>query len=157
VYDPDVPEPHFTVEATRDAVRVLYDTCRASRAVAQRMSRATEIKTTLLRPSIPTPEAADDPTLPPLRVNVATDLILLDTSWHCRVPVYLPVTLGRGRYMAQAFPDSDLTGTDTGVDFGKLMNLYYDLVVAYVLIEPGDLVRARETPWPNDSEGLDTL
>lgn len=156
VYDPDVPEPAFTVQATRDAIRVLYNTCRASRAVAQRISRATEIKTALLRATLPNPEAGGGPSLPPIRVNVAADPIVAHPSWHHRVPVYLPVALGRPCYMALEFSNQDLA-KNIGVDFENLMKMYYDLLVAYVLIEPRDLSIVRETSWPDDAEAVEAL
>lgn len=157
VYNADIPEPPFSVQATRDAIKILYNTCRASRAVAQRISSATEIKTALLRPTLLDPETGDGPSLPPLRVNVVTDLIVLDPSWYHHVPGYLPVALGRARNMALGFLDPGLAGINMRDVFGRLMKMYYDLVVAYVLIEPKDLLIARETSWPDNAEAVATM
>lgn len=157
VYDPDVAEPEFMFQATRDAMRVLHNTCRASRAVSQRTSRVTGMKTTLLRATLRDRETAVGPSLPPLRVNIAADLILAHPSWHHHVPVYLPVAYGRPRHMALEFPNPDLKKSKIGVDFENLVKMYYDLVVAYVLIEPQDLVVARDTSWPDDAEAVEAL
>lgn len=88
--------------------------------------------------------------VPELRINAATDLVILEEGWYRELKSVHGMTL----YHLQcpeplhylAFPYS---GWQEELDRGlnALLSAYHKLKVLYILIEPDELLRASEQPW----------
>ena len=149
-------EPYLGLDRPT-TLRTLLQTTSRSRAVSLRHADAlAPIESAILVEGSST--VSDDAQIPypALRINAATDLVVLEAGWYLEF-ASLPGFSGCGmrcpeplHYLAVPYPGRK----ELSNGIYALLSAYQGLEVLYMLIEPGELC-ASEQPWPEDLEWPD--
>lgn len=138
------------------ALRTLLHTASRSRAVALRHPDALDPVESVLLPEsdVPSPEE-DNLSKPALRVNAATDLVILEGDWYMGILSQEICSMGLQCHEPLRYLAISNSKDEVRIGSWSLLNMYRQLRVLYILLEP-DKLRGRQ-PWEYNQEMEDDL